>query len=415
MVEPARRVALVVKGYPRLSETFIAQEIFGLQEAGQRQVIVSLRRPYDDKTHPVHDKITAPVLYLPEYLEDEPDRVAKAEAAARKLPGFEAAHQAYREDLKRDPTANRDRRFGQACVLATELPKDVDWIYVHFLHTPASVGRYASLMTGIPWSVSAHAKDIYTSEDWELRQKLPGGDLGAAEWCATCTQANAHHLRARAGSPEDVHLVYHGLNSADLPQFEPSPQTRDGSDPLAPVRLISVGRAVAKKGFDLMLEALAALPQGLAWHWTHIGKGDDLQTLQAQADRLGLKDQILWMGAQSRAEVFDALKQADLFVLPSRILPDGDRDGLPNVLMEAAWFHVPALSTRLDGIGELVTDGETGVLVTPNSLPELAAALDGLIRDPTRRQALGDAVNRKLISEFDFHVGLATLKEKFGL
>ena len=232
----SRRVAVVLKGYPRLSETFIAQEIRNLEKAGLNLSIVSLRHPYDAERHPVHGEIEAPVLYLPEYLHEEPRRVAHALRRARGLPGYRTARRLFLADLRRDRTRNRVRRFGQACVLAAEV--EADWLYGHFAHTPGSVTRYAAAMLGLSYSISAHAKDIWTTPDWELREKLPGADHGA-RWWVTCTASGARHLRTLAERPDDVHLVYHGL---DLDRFPPPPP-RDAPDGSGePVHVLSVGR-----------------------------------------------------------------------------------------------------------------------------------------------------------------------------
>src|SRR5690606_21584362 len=149
----AGRIAVFVKGYPRLSETFIAQEIRGLEQRGLKLVIVSLRHPTDPDVHPVHREIAAPVLYLPEYLEDDRPRVRRAWARVRGRPGYREAWELFRADFARDRTDNRIRRFGQAMVAAAELPPDIGLFYVHYLHTPASVGRYAARILGLPWAV----------------------------------------------------------------------------------------------------------------------------------------------------------------------------------------------------------------------------------------------------------------------
>lgn len=165
-------LAIVLKGYPRLSETFIAQEILALQNAGFALTLVSLRRPTDKARHPIHEQITAPVVYLPEYLHDEPLRVLRAVLACLPRPGFAGAFAGFLKDLARDFTRNRVRRFGQACVMAAEVAPGVGWLHAHFIHTPASATAYASRICALPWSCSAHAKDIWTSPDWELRGKL---------------------------------------------------------------------------------------------------------------------------------------------------------------------------------------------------------------------------------------------------
>jgi glycosyltransferase involved in cell wall biosynthesis len=264
----AAPIAVILKGYPRLSETFIAQELAALERHGLELRIVSLRRPTDPARHPIHDEIAAPVLYLPEYLHEAPLRVLAAWRSARRLPGYAAARRAFLADLRRDPTRNRLRRFGQALVLACELPRGCARLHAHFLHTPASVARYASLLTGLPWSCSAHAKDIWTIPEWEKREKL-----AALDWLVTCTRAGAEHLAALAPRRQRVELVYHGI---DLARFPPPPaarKPRDGRDPRDPVIILSVGRLVAKKGYGELLEALARLPASLQWRLVHIGGG----------------------------------------------------------------------------------------------------------------------------------------------
>ena len=153
-------VAVVLKGYPRLSETFIAQEIQSLQKAGLDLELISLRHPTDTAIHPVHREINKTALYLPEYLWQQSTRVIRAWWRIRKSPHYSHARKVWLNDLRRDSTPNRVRRFGQSLVLANELSDGVTLIYAHFLHTPSSVARYAALLRNLPWSFSAHAKDI---------------------------------------------------------------------------------------------------------------------------------------------------------------------------------------------------------------------------------------------------------------
>ncbi len=411
-MRPDETVAVVLKGYPRLSETFIAQELRALERRGLKLRFYSLRHPTDKKRHPVHDEMEAPVVYLPEYLRDEPLRVFRAWRKARRMPLYPTARRVWLRDLWRDRTPNRIRRFGQACVLAAELPEDVRHIYVHFLHTPASVGRYAAIMTMLPWSVSAHAKDIWTSPEWEKREKLAD-----CEWAATCTAVGARHLAemaAAAGASRSVvNLVYHGLDLARFPSAPPRGRA-DGGDPAHPVRLLTVCRAVEKKGLDDLLEALARLPDGLAWRLTQIGGGPLLPKLRAEAERLGIADRIEWAGAKAQAEVIEAYRQADLFVLPSKIAGDGDRDGLPNVLMEAASQALPLLATDVAAIPEFVTDGETGRLTPPGDPAALGAALEELIRKPDWRLTLGRAAEDRVRGRFDMAAGADRIAALLG-
>jgi len=406
----AGRVAFVLKGYPRLSETFIAQEIRALEAHGLDIQIVSLRHPTDRATHPVHSQIRAPVLYLPEYLKDEPRRVFAAWRRVRLLPGYAAARRGWLADLVRDPTPNRIRRFGQALVLAAELGRDIAHLHAHFLHTPASVARYAAIVRGARWSVSAHAKDIWTIPAWEKREKL-----GSAQWAVTCTEAGRRHLAALMPPPGTVALSYHGLDFDRFPPPRPRQPGGDGSDPARPVTLLSVGRAVEKKGYDDLVTALALLPPGLAWRFVHIGGGVLAKRLKRQASRLGLDGRIEWRGARPQPEVLAAYREADLFVLAAKIGRDSDRDGLPNVLMEAQSQGLACVATTLPGIGELIEDGRTGALAPPGNPPALAAALEALIRDPALRIRLGVAGEARVRQAFGMTSGIAVLAALFGL
>lgn len=399
------KVAIVLKGYPRLSETFIAQELLELQRRGLDFTIVSLRHPTDRATHPVHDEITAPVCYLPEYLHQEPSRVLRGWLKARDLPGYAAARHTWLDDLKRDPTRNRVRRFGQALVLAAELAPDTERLYAHFLHTPASVARYAAIMRGLPWSCSAHAKDIWTSPEWELREKL-----SSLEWLVTCTATNAAHLRGLTADPAKVALVYHGLDLERFPSPGRSVASVDG-----PLRILSVGRAVAKKGYDDLLQALSRLAPDIDWRFEHIGGGKELGRLKALAATLGIAGRIDWRGAQPQAAVLAALGRADIFVLASRIAGDGDRDGLPNVLMEAQSQRVACVSTSVSAIPELIIDGETGLLAPERDPARLAAALERLARNPAERQRLAAAGEKRVRASFAMQNAIGDLARRFGL
>lgn len=408
--EPRPRLVVVVKGYPRLSETFIAQELRGLELAGLELVIVSLRHPTDKKRHAVNDEIAADLLYLPEYLYQEPLRVLRGLWAALRRPGFWPTLRGFLGDLLRDPSPNRLRRFGQAAVLVGEWPAGGIWLHAHFIHTPASVADYAARIMGMGWTVSAHAKDIWTSPDWEL-----AGKLARARWAVTCTASGHDHLQTLAADPARVHLSYHGLNLERFPPFTDTRPARDGSDPAHPVRIVSVGRAVPKKGYDVLLRALALLPEGLHWRFTHLGGGAEREALQRLAADLGIAERTAWQGAVEQSEVLAAYRQSDLFALACRITEDGDRDGLPNVLVEAASQGLACLSTAISGIPELFTAGENGWLTPPDDPQAFAAALAEAITSPALRHTYGAAAAARVRGTMDYHHSIAQLVDLFAL
>jgi glycosyltransferase involved in cell wall biosynthesis len=345
---PTGQIAFVLKGYPRLSETFIAQEIHSLLGLGLDIAIYSLRHPTDTSTHAVNDEITASVSYLPEYLHKEPLRVFKGFWASLRKPGFSTCLAIWWKDLKRDRSRSRVRRFGQALVLAAELPANTSSIHAHFLHTPASVARYAAQLLTLPWTCSAHAKDIWTSPEWELREKLAD-----CQWLTTCTAFNTEYLAGLSDKP-NVSLNYHGL---DLNRFPPAPirnTHHDGSSEDDAVTLLSVGRAVPKKGYFALLNALATLPGELHWSFTHIGGGDLLTELK-----------------------------------------------------------VAVLSTNISGIPELIENGVNGVLVEQLDTETLRTALSRLIVNPDLRAEMGRAGSHKVRTEFDKDINIQQLYEQF--
>jgi glycosyltransferase involved in cell wall biosynthesis len=403
-------VAFVLKGYPRLSETFIAQEILALEQRGLDILIVSLRQPTDRRRHPIHDEIQAPVLYLPEFPAREPLRVLKAWWRGRGRPNYRAARNLWLRDFRRDMSLARARSFAQSLVLALEAPAQLTRLHAHYIHTPASVTRYAAMLLDLPWTCSAHARDIWTTPDWEKREKLD--DL---EWLVTCTAFGRKHLAGLARDPKRVELVYHGLDFDRFPRPDHVASNRDGSSKTKRVSIVSVGRAVEKKGYGTLLEALACLPKNLHWRFIHIGDGVLLPALKRRAETLNINDRITWMGAQPQDEVIESYRSADMFVLANCVAHDGDMDGLPNVMMEAQSQGLACVSTELSAIPELIEDGVTGLLVPPDEELPLAEALGRLISDPDLRARLGEAGFRRVRARFSCEQGVETLARKFGL
>lgn len=389
-----KRIAVVLKGYPRLSETFIAQEILELERAGFDISIISLRHPTDKHTHPVHAEIQAPKHYLPEYIYQELFRVWWAKVNCAFKSGFWKALPVFMKDFLRDPSANRVRRWGQAMVLAHEYAGNHDHIYAHFLHTPCSVARYAALISGKSFSISAHAKDIWTSPEWEMREKLEDCD-----WLVTCTEGGADYLKSLAPAGR-VHLVYHGLDLSRFPAPEIKPSQNDGKTKAKSVNLVTVGRAVSKKGIDTLLNALAILPADLHWNWTHIGGGPLKGELQALAKNLGISERCNFKGALPQSEVLETYRKSDLFILPSRIDETGDRDGLPNVIVEAQSQAMAVISTNISGIPELVQSDKNGLLIEPDQVDDLAKAIEKLCSDVALRNQMGKAGEEKVRSHF---------------
>jgi glycosyltransferase involved in cell wall biosynthesis len=278
------------------------------------------------------------------------------------------------------------------------MPASVRHIHAHFAHSPASVARYAAMMHGIGFSISAHAKDIWTAPEWDLKRKLAG-----AAFVTVCNKAGYEQLSS-LGAPAPLKLIYHGL-SRDVIADAPRAQARDGANEREPVRIVCVARAVEKKGLRRLLDALALLPRELSWRLDHYGGGELLRELKEKSRVLGLDERVTWHGARPHREIIAALDASDLFVLPAVVGVDGDRDGVPNALQEAQARGLSVIASRVGGIDEVVSDGRTGRLIAPGDVDALQRALAELIQSPGARQVLGAAALEQVRRTGDAEAG----------
>ncbi len=263
----------------------------------------------------------------------------------------------------------------------------------------------ASVMTGIPFSFSAHAKDIYTAKPRALREKIR-----AATFVATCTRANQDYLR-RMADPDRrarIHLSYHGTN---ITKFQPSEATPKDDPPL----ILSAGRLVPKKGLPYLLRACGVLARSSReFRCVIVGEGPERGALEHEAARLGLGDLVSFRGRASQEELLGLYRRAAIFALPCTVLADGDRDGIPNVLMEAMAVELPVVSTAISGIPELIRSGHDGVLVPERDVDGLAGALERLLADATLRRRLGENARATVLEKFNSAANARSLAELFA-
>ncbi|HFE48868.1 MAG TPA: colanic acid biosynthesis glycosyltransferase WcaL [Chromatiaceae bacterium] len=300
------------------------------------------------------------------------------------------------------------KEFLQAGAIAEQVMRrqHVGHLHAHFCHGATTVALFASRLSGIPFSFTAHAKDIYqkTLNPGDLLQRK----IDQARFVTTCTGANHEHLSACAHESK-VHTIYHGL---DVDRFRPDPGARDAE---TPVRILAVGRYVEKKGFHILLEACEQLRRkGVAFHCHLVGEhGDQYARLQTLVERLGLGGQVTLDGARTHEALLPIYQRSHIFALPCQVLENGDRDGIPNVLMEAMACGLAVVSTPISGIPELVTDGEDGLLTPQKNSTALCNALERLIRDREERRRLGDNARRTILRAFDARATNRQLKRLF--
>jgi glycosyltransferase involved in cell wall biosynthesis len=371
-------VLYVLKRFPRLSETFVLRELLELEALGDRIVIDSLLPAERGPRHPRLRDLRAPVRYLPRHPQLRQPAVARAH--------LRLALRAPRTWCRLALRARRGgglRRFLQAGLSAARARAEgAGHIHAHFATAATEVARDAAALAGVPFSVTAHAKDIFHSDNApHLARRLEG-----AAAVVTVSAFNAAHLRRLLdGTP--VHHIPNGVPLGEV------------SGPAAGGPVLFVGRLVPKKGVDLLIDAFARLPPELDSLRLEIvgggALGDDLAELAA---RRGLAQRVSFLGAVPSDEVEAAFARCSLVAAPCRIDEHGDRDGMPTVLVEALARAVPVVSTELVGIPELVRDGETGLLVAPEDAAALATAIARLASDPRLARELG-ARGRVLVAE----------------
>jgi colanic acid/amylovoran biosynthesis glycosyltransferase len=378
-VEMSRAPVLyVLKRFPRVSETFVLRELLELEAQGERVLIDALLPPERGPVHAELARLRAPVRYLARRPRLRQPLVASAHlrvAVRSPLLWARLAARARRQGIW--------RRFVQAGLTADRARKEgVRHLHAHFATAAADVARDAATLAGLPFTVTAHAKDIFHADHApQLVRRLEG-----ASAVVTVSEHNAEHLRGVLnGVP--VHHIPNGV-----PAASPRPVAHGGP-------LLFVGRLVAKKGVDVLIDASALLRSefpGLSVEI--IGSGPLAEKLEDRARRAGVADRIRFLGPQPADVVDAAFRRCSLVALPSRIDEHGDRDGMPTVLVEALARGVPVVATDVVGIPELVRNGETGLLVPPDDPPALAAAIRRLIRDPGLSRELA-AEGRALVAE----------------
>jgi glycosyltransferase involved in cell wall biosynthesis len=388
----SRPLAVLVKVYPKLSETFILEELLGLERLGLSLRLYALSPPTDTIAHPAVQAVRAPLVRVPHVAWTNAREFAIRHAIV--FCGAPLRHlRTLMHALRRGRSGWQD--FLRAGWLAVQLRRDgVSHLHAHFISLPAGIAELVHALTALPFSISAHAKDIYLSDAEDLRRKLH-----AATFTVTCTDANRAALAAIAPDAR-VHRMYHGVDQTLFrPRRRILPLPADEAD--APL-ILSVGRLRPKKGLHHLVEACALLrDRGVRVRCEIVGYGDERARLEALVERHALGDRVHFLGKLAREAVIERYAQATVYVQPSCIAADGDRDGIPNVLLEAMACGLPVVATRVSGIPELVDDGGNGLLVEPDDPAALAAAIAHLLARPHLCGDLGCRARDAVVSRFD--------------
>ena len=392
-----QRVGYVLKMYPRFSETFILNEVLAHEAAELDLEIFSLRPPNDGRFHEALAQVRAPVTYLPS---SRPNKVAELwqllRETKKQAPNFEPMLAEILEEDTRD--------IYQALLLAREVKsRGLTHLHAHFGSVATTVTRLAARFTGIPYTFTAHAKDIYheSVRPADLQRKLT--DAAAV---VTVSKYNLAYLKQHYDLPEDnVHCIYNGLDLDQFPYISPDAR---------PPKIVAVGRLVEKKGFTHLIDACKLLAdQGRDFQAEIIGAGLLEANLRAQIDQLDVADQVTLIGPRPQGEVRRHVQQAAVFAAPCVIAQDGNRDGLPTVLLEAMALGTPCISTDVTGIPEVLRTGVTGLSVPQRDAEALAEALAFLLDDGALRVQVAMAARWLIETQFDVHHNAAKIRDLF--
>jgi glycosyltransferase involved in cell wall biosynthesis len=346
------RLAVITSGFPRISETFALNELLALRRHGMLAAVLATKP--GDWTRP------------------QP-QVAALRDVVSVLPVGDVNHQA---DAVADGLAG----------------SGVTALHGYFAHQPAAVAAAASARLGVPYGFTAHALDV---------RKVDRDDLAAqADRARGVVACNRETAAALASAGVHARLVPHGV---DVARFGP----RTASRARGPLRVLGVGRLVEKKGFDVALAAVAMLGDDVSLRI--VGTGIDEGRLRREVAVRGLVGAVELAGPRTHLELPDEYADADVVVVPSVVDRQGDRDGLPNVVLEAMASGVAVVASDVAAVSDAVEHDVTGLLVPPGEPWALASALRRLQLDPALRRRLGEAARRFVVARYDLAACTQTL------
>ncbi len=393
----ANRIGYVVKMYPRYSETFIVSEILAHEAAGLDLEIFSLRPPVDAHFQNIISRVKSPVAYIPSHTPDSEVLWDALTSAGSSLPGFWGVL----GRCGKEPVKN----VYQAVLLAQLLrSRGITHVHAHFASLATTVGRMASAFAGLPYTFTVHAKDLFhdSVDLMEFSRKLQD-----AEATVTVSDYNLRFLLERHGTAaKKVHRIYNGLHLDQFSFKSPAPENQE---------IIAVGRLVEKKGFRDLISACGLMRDaGQNVHCSIVGSGALEPELRAQITHMQLEDHVKLLGPLPQNEVIAMMRNARVLAAPCVDGSDGNREGLPTVLIEAMALGTPCVATSVTGIPEIVVHEQTGLLTAPHDVTGLADALARLLGDD--RLCVRLAANARTLVEdrFDAHRNTAVLRSLFA-
>lgn len=377
------RIAYILKVYPRISQTFVLSEILAHERAGLEMDIYSLRRTDDTRFHAALSRVQSPVFQIARPGSKASFALKELREHAKFLPGL--------WDVVQNSEAEAEDLLQAASLSRSIVNRNIVHLHAHFGTIATVVARLAAKITGISYSFTAHAKDIFHEVVIEdvLRKKLAD-----AAGVITVSQFNVDFLQQKySDAAKNVKLIYNGL---DLDEFRFEPQGN------RPPLVLGVGRLVEKKGFSYLLDACAGLrSKGVSFRCEIVGGGVLESALQKQLEALNLGDNVTLCGPMSQDDVKKKIREARILAAPCVHAEDNDRDGLPTILLEAMALGTPCISTPVTGIPEALKHEDTGLMVAERDAVTLAEACERLLSDNELCEQIAKNGRRLIEDKFD--------------
>jgi glycosyltransferase involved in cell wall biosynthesis len=414
-----KQIGYLLRSYPRLSQTFVLNEILALEQIGVSIQIFALTNPREKVVQMQVDQVQAPVQYLDEDIQPRSLRNMlneNAQIAWLHFKGYlrSLVYIAANNGIDEGYTAsNRWECFLQAVHLIYRLVlnerrtgKKIDHLHAHFAHDPALIAYLVHSISGIPYSFTAHARDLF-----QVPEKVLTDRIREARAVITCCRANLDYLNQMAPSERSkFSLIYHGVNLKD---FQPLSISDGGAAPKGPL-ILSIGRLVEKKGFQDLLQALFIVKsRGESFQCAIYGDGPLAQQLREWIDEHGMTEEVKLNGDRTQQELINVYQNATLFILTPVQTEDGDRDGIPNVLVEAMAVGLPVITTAVSGIPELVENNRTGLLYQSHDVEGISSGIIELLRNAEKRKQFGSEASKKVMEQFDITQAAKRLKTLF--
>ena len=420
------KLGYVVGCYPSISETFILREIAALKARGCDITVFSYCRPAGSRIHPENTRLDVRTIYRAHPL-------SWTSISARlhfllRIPATMLRTGPPSVLTSTNPLRTLVRFFTAAQFARVAVEEGITHIHAHFAFAPAEVARMMASIMGIGYSVSVHARDIFAQNRSQVAKSLLN-----AQFVTTCTNMGTERLKAMLPDlpVEKTHLVRHGISPGEfttarspcvIQRGRQTGPTTGGesapvgrvSDPASPLRILAVGRLEKKKGFVSLVEACTALrDKRIRFGCTIAGEGPERKTIEEAIQRLGLAGLVTLSGELTQDELVKLYSASSVFVMPSVIATDGDRDGLPNVILEAMAMQLPVVATTASAVSEAVTDGLQGFIIEPASPEMLADKISQLLADPDLRRKMGEKGRETVLKEFDISANIVKLADLF--